>query len=1668
MFLASFDVGILFSLNLIFYIVLGLAVLFGFLSGLKKSLYKLITMAIFYILFFVTLNLVVGIIWSADLSFLGPILGDNIDPSLASFTSFETSYQDVFSHFLGSEIDLSQMSEEFMIMTAGIIQFAIKIVWTILYFTVILIIYKFICFIIRIIFFKTKKGANKMRGFGAIVGAANGLMAIFIMLIVMGGTISILDSMSSLMEQFASENEETQTLNFIPRENLYEANFTLLAEPITDPGDNPLNDPMVQDALEILNQMVDEYNSNIFVMAANAIQVKSIIDEDVTVPMHINLFDSVLSFNYKETQIAFRYELGIFAEALAVFTQSDYMDTENISDIKGDEIRDLFAIIANSKLIISAVPIAIEYAAIEFEQDLPFEVEELYDGTINFEEELATIGVIAGQLFDILNGAGFIEGEGDVSQIEVTGETVTDIFANIAGSEVITIIIETVLFPMLEDDEGQVSAIIVIPEDLDLETEIIALGEIFAEVVEADLDFEALTGGNVSETIKTLAQVDLTILLESRLVTEALINILSGNAGIEGLDFFTIPSDIVWKDSEDAVGELRQILEAVNALLEVSEDIDLEDLDLAIIADMDTETIATFFESYVIRATVTDLIKEMPMEEMQLIFPDVVFDENGYFTETELINVAEAIKLIIVVGEEETTFDPNRILQLTDLEVDTLFASDILYATVGNYFNTVDTSTFVVPSEVNTSILVDGAPLDVVTKLELKNVFKAISTLALDGFDGVEFDASYINRLENETQDDIDEDKVNTILDSLIIYATLSDVVIDLDKSVGGQLVVPDKDVNNNDIIILDGDAYYIAKTEIINVLKAMYSINITDFNNINLEDTTLLKQNFDVLIDSAIIHATISDVILNIGSTVIVPERDSSNVPILVTTSDTYIIESELNAMIDSLDLLGVTDPNSFQDFTFANLDDDTKRYQLMDSAILHATITDQLLNLGSNLLSVPEQDELGNDLILETGSLPNKFVAKAEINAILKAMIAMGYTDVNNLTAEIDPQKFLDNRVTVLESASMQATVSSQILAAVPSIQVPDVDSLGNQVKIVFTDVTYIESTELDSFFNSIELFGITNLDFNTFNTYDFSILSTDQLRYEFLESGILHATLSKQLFDVGPSILIVPEQDELGNDLIIEIGTLPERFVLKTEINAIIKAMIGMGYTDINSVTTEIDPQNFLDSKELVLESASMQATVSSQILAAAPAIQIPEVDSLGNQVKIVFTDVTYIESGELNSFFNSIELFDTTTLDFNTFTNYDFAVLSTDALRYEFLESSIFHATITKQLFDVGPTILIIPEQDELGTDMIIETVDLEFIEKVEINAIMKAMIAMGYTDVQNLTGEIDSQVFIDNVELVLESASMHATVSNQILGATTSSLIIPDEDLLANEIRIIYTDVTFIESTELNKFFDSIDLLAIPNLDFNNVSQFNLSNIQTLDKNTFFDSFIMLATVSDYFLDAAVGDETYGSGTTNLLIPSTKKISILVETVSSQAIDKTEMIYMLDAFDVLGLADYNSNFDATVITGLTSPEIDQVLLSDSVHITVDSMLRGNASISGGIPALAEDNTTYSVTVTTKPAIRNFILASQQISGASFTNVTFNVTAIAALDANQRDIVLDSMIVRNILTPELVNMATVLPFSLDPYVFINTDYMNDDPLTFLKEVAINAALTHYGLI
>jgi hypothetical protein len=1227
----AFDFGILLSMNLIFYIILGLAILSGFLRGFKKSIFNLITMALFYIAFFLTINLMVGVLWEVDMAFLGPILS-NVDPSLSGFTSFADSYESLAALIIGDQVDLSSLSSEAMELIMGLMQFILKIVWTILYFTVVLVIYKIICFIVRLIFFRNKDG-NKNRLFGALIGAANGVMAVFITLVVLGGVVSVASSLVSITEALPqAEDSGNQTqVNFSYRDDILNTSFSVIE--LSDPGTEPSGNEELEEALDMLNTMVEEYNSNIFVKLADKITINSVIDNDIKVPLHINLFDTVLSFDYNENTVAFRYELMVLADALEVYNNSLYKQTNEITDLTGDDIRDITSILANSKLIVSLVPVAIEIMAEKSGETLPIEVEELYDGTIDYEEEIATLGRIAGSLFDILNGAGYIGGEGSLDQVEITPESVRNLFGEISGSDFIILLTDTLLLPMITDSEGDLALIIEVPEDINLETEFIAFGEIFAEIIDSDIDFEAISADDMTTTLKTLSSINLTVLLESSIVTEALINILSGDAGIEGLSFLEVPDDVQWKDEGVTEGELTKILTALNTLFTEIQDLDLNNLDIKDILALESSAIDDLFDSYLIRATITSMLDEMDFQDMSLIFPDSIYDSEGYLLKTELTATFDALKVLIDSSSEELSFDPNKVLNLTETEIDALFESQIIHATVGNYFNEFDTIDLEIPDSVLMTVQVDSLATEILTQEELTALLLAIS------------------------------------------------------------------------------------------------SLNISDFDDINLENTSDILDNIPTLLESKIIHATISKTILDIGTTVVVPNKDVDNVDIITLEgTTTFITDTELENLFTGLELLNVGNPSDFQEFSFATLSTDAARTSLLTSAILHATISKQLLDLDDNFLLIPNQDELGTNL------------------------------------------------------------------------------------KVTRDTTTYI----------------------------------------------------------------------------------------IKDEIKAIIAAMIGIGYTDVNDLNAEINPDDFIANMSLVLESSALQATVSKMI---------------------------------------------------------------------------------------------------------------------------------------------------IDN----------------------GSSLIIPDDNALGNDLKIVYSDVTYIESTELEAFFTAIDELNISGLDFSSLSP-SIDDFSTVDKNEFFSSFIMLATVSDYFLDVSL-DETAAYGTTTLLIPSTHRVAITIDSLAAEVVEKTELINIIDAFSLLGLGDYNDSLNPAVITGLSGEDIENTLLnSDSVHLSINHIIWGNTNINTMIPDFREElaltDLLYNTTnVIIKSEIKNFIVAAKTVSpGSDITNVSFNYTTIASMSSNDRDIVLDSMIVQNILTDQLSALWIADPL-YDPSP---GDYHDSNTAYFLTEAGINSVLTNYGLI
>jgi len=1264
MFLAT-NLSFLSNVNFIFYLILGLAILAGFVKGLKKSLFTLIMMAIFYVIFFVTIDQAVNLLWTMQMPWLGGVLG-NVDASLSNFTSFEGSLNSFIQLGIGETVDITGSSAEVIALATGLLQFVLKIVWTLVYFTVILLIYKLICLIIGAIFLKNNKDASKNRGFGALVGVFNGIMAVFVMMIVFGGTMSVLESTLTLIQ-----DTEIPALSYEGRFNDFEGSHTII--PLAETSEL---DPMLDD----IQAMIDGYNTNIFVKLANGITTTSTINEDITVPLHLDLFDRVLSFEYNESNIGIRYELSVFSSAASVILDSDFMTTNEITDLTGDEIRDVFGYLSESNLIVGLVPVAIEVAADMYEIDLSMTTTQLY--AKDYEQELANIGSIAGSLFDILNGLGFIGGDVAGEQITITGDTARELFGDIADSEVILMIVESLVFPMLDEGEEGFSTILTIPDNLILEDEFDALGEIFAEIIEADIEFSELADADVSVLLGAVSEIDLTVLLGSQIVTEALINILSGNTDVEGLDILTIPAGIEWRDSITEDGELRIILNALNTLTSLPGGLDFDNLGVTTLTDIDDSAIDDFFASYVIRATISDIISGTDLGDVPLVFPDSVYDLQGYFTEAELVSVVKSVKLIL--EDAGVNFDIMKALDLSDADINILLASDIIKATIGKEIYDLGTSTLVVPAAVITTVLVDSASQSVISKAEIISILKALSVLDITDLDTMSFDASIINTLENGAGDELDDAKILTLLGSDIVYATVSDMIVALDVSNAGPLNIPALDVAGNALKYSVGALDYISKAEISNILKAMYSIDIIDFNTMDFEDTSLLLNNLSSLLVSSIIHATVSEQILGLSPTVTIPEEDALGNPILIVQGlTTYIDSAELDAMIDALDLLGIGDPTGFSSiFNLSAISTEANQNILLNSAIMQATISKTLFDVGS-FITIPEFEEDGLTKVrIETGSVGNEteFVAATEIKDLINAFLAMGIVDVTDITADISSSLFLDNAAEIVESASLQATISEQIITnSSGNLIIPNEDELVADIRIVLVDVTYIRKTELVNFIDSINLLGVS--DFDTFDMDPSNIFSLDL--DDFFLSYIMQATVSKYILDqaddetaaVGTTKLLVPTTERV----VINVGIGTDTQILKPELIKLMNALeiLGMGnFTDSmnsNNITSLSDAD-----MTTALESNSIHLTMDNMLRGNA---------SVSGSIPILAEEISYgitvTKKTELADFINAANVLGTGSFDSINFNVAGIAGLSV-ADRNEVLDSMIVRNKLTIEL------------------------------------------------------------------------------------------------------------------------------------------------------------------------------------------------------------------------------------------------------------------------------------------------------------------------------------------------------------------------------------------------
>lgn len=1137
------DLNYVMIFNIMFYGIIGLAVLGGFLRGFKKSLFNFIFMLVFYAVFFLTIDSVANALWGMNIPALGTAFGF-IDSSLSSYTSFEEVFNPLMVVLL--QIDLSSANAALSDFILGMGMFVVKIAYTLVYFTAGLIIWKVLGWILQMILIRHTKGENKNRLFGAIFGFANGVLAVAVALIMLGGFMSVMESISSVLP----DNFDPTNLSAEPnRHDLYEASYSVL--PLAEEED-AFDPAMIQ-------EIVDAYNGNLIVSIANSITLEDSYGQDT--PFNLYLFDKVVSFTYKGEQVSIRQELKV------------------------------------------------------------------------------------------------------VSYI---------------------------------------------------------IGSVFTTLDEANVDVKNLSGDDLGVIISAAASLDLTMLLDSKLISNALVFVLSGDAGIQISEMITVPDDVVWFDvlnEEGEVvtnGELRNILLALNALVEVAGVIDFTNFDIGFISALTDDVIDTIFNSRVLVASVSNLLLSQDFGDTEVVIPDSVFDENRYLLKDELKAMATAIRLVVTETMTGSEFDFKAVLGLNPTEVDTLFASEILSATIGKYLKSFGTDSLTIPPSVIVMVASDQGTVthEVISTLEMKAVFNAISLLGFQDFEGMAFDASIISNLEStETPGELDDSKLDTLFSSDILQATLSKMMLDLTTGVDSVITIPYFDSNNDPVRETIGTIEYISTDELKATLKAVFALGFDNFDSLGTLDPALLFTNIDTILDSATLHATISEKLIDLGSDVLeIPSVDYNSIATTVTvgsglTATTYLIKTEITGIVDGLSVLGINDISGFSGtISLSNVSTSNDQDTLLSSASLHYTISKTLLDLGDTVLMIPEYTEDG---VLETNRVKKTvlsyiYISKTELKALINAFNTMGFTNLESFGSEISSTLFFNNADALIQSASIQATLSDKMLNGTGgNLIVPD------SVRVQVGSTVYVESSEILALMDGLDLIGLndfSSLSFDPSNLFgvDYELLFTSESMHSTVSKPVLEAALDETAAP-GTTTLIVPTA--LRETINVDAAAYEQ--ITLSELKKLLGSLDVLGISSFTSGNFDAATITALSDSELttMLLSGSIHVTFDNMLDSNAN-IAVPELAETDTLYSI--NNLTF--ASEIKNFIlaaNKIGGADFTTVNFNYLTimalgDTDQVVILTSMIARNMLTPDLETAVAMKNL--VGPPVYTLDAEDYENNDI----------------------------------------------------------------------------------------------------------------------------------------------------------------------------------------------------------------------------------------------------------------------------------------------------------------------------------------------------------------------------
>lgn len=902
------------------------------------------------------------------------------------------------------------------------------------------------------------------------------------------------------------------------------------------------------------------------------------------------------------------------------------------------------------------------------------------------------------------------------------------------------------------------------------------------------------------------------------------------------------------------------------------------------------------------------------------------------------------------------------------------------------------------------------------TQQEIYNLFNGLSIMGISDFNNT---GSIMDTVTSLSSTDI-----GNVLDSTYLY-TVVDLMI-----------------KNQNTITLPATAFetsgdydtMIKKSEVEDVFTAMDILGVTDLSTTPDPATITIGNITDVLnqTDSAIVQSLLSQAIINAldpSGTGVLPADAFEGDP-----ANNLIAQTEIDALIDALNILSDNDPNATIDSVDMNTITvgDVDNLSSNTSVIIKQLISDAIADaLGS--ANIPDEayglSSPSNGVVLLGGgytqlAVPttNNRLTDTELQAMIDALVILANGDPDVLVTDINTD------VTVGQAVQLKGTDSFIIKQLVSDTVV---DALSGTTTIpaeayINGDTnTRLLDDEIDAMIDAMVI--LANGDLNLPAANIDTNINVGQVNALVLVPSIV----MKQLV----SEKITEQIDPLNEGKIPDearIGGLSTNRLTDTEIVAMADALSILAGHDDNVLVTAISTDVTIGQVKELKGTASyiIKQLVSDAVVDTIGAAKVP--------------DEAYINSNPLNRLTDTeidamIDALDILGDDAILVTN-----VSTDVTVGQAVQFKGTPSYIVKQLLSDAIIEAIDPlDEGKVPDEAHINSNPLNRLTDAEIDSMIDAIDILSSGDPNQLVTTISTDVNIGQVKELNNLTSTITTklISDAIIDAITVAKV-------PNDAYILDTPGNNLKPAEVDAMIAALEILAQKTVDDNPLLYTQTDEVPVASVST--DVTIGQAQALDTSATGSSIIKFVISDSIITMITAPKIPANAYNTTYTDRLSDQEITDMLGVLDVLGAStDLVSSINTDINVGQlhslhASPSlIIEKLINDSI---IDAVGSANVPIDAYI---GEDSNNYLTAAEVSAMIDAIDILADNNMSLPVSSISTDVTVgqAQALDTSATG----SSIIKFIISDSIITMITAPKIPANAYNTTYTDRLSDQEIT-----------------